>query len=209
VLASAEGLSTELRIAGLALVLTMLHPRVRNGLLWIPLVGGVMATLSIGVAGHAAELPTASGVAAQWLVSIHLLAVAFWLGALWPLHRLTKQKDEARVAAAMLGFGKMAAIVVSVLMAAGGLLLWQLIGKPEELWQSAYGNLILAKLTGVALLLSLAGINKLRLTPMLFRGDTSAIGVLQKTIVAETVVAGLILLFTAAITTLTGPPVLG
>ena len=208
VLASAEGLSTEWRVVGLALLLTMRYPRVRNGFLWLPLLGGLMATLSFSVVGHAAALAAASGAAAQCLISTHLLAVAFWLGALGPLHRLSKQKDLARVAALMLEFGKMASIVVAVLIAAGVLLLWQLLGKPEELWQSVYGHLILAKLAGVALLLSLAGINKLRLTPLLRTGDTSAIVVLQKTIVAEMVVAGLILLSTAALTTVTGPPVL-
>jgi hypothetical protein len=48
-----------------------------------------------------------------------------------------------------------------------------------------------------------------RNTHLLRAGDISAIVALQKTIVAEMVVAGLILLSTAALTTVTGPPVLG
>jgi putative copper export protein len=55
----------------------------------------------------------------------------------------------------------------------------------------------------------LAAINKLKLTPRLKAGDLAAAPSLRRTIHAEMALAALILLTTAAITTLIGPPALG
>jgi putative copper resistance protein D len=64
------------------------------------------------------------------------------------------------------------------------------------------------KLALVAGLLSLAAFNKIRLTPRLSAGDTGAARSLERSIYAEMVLAALILLVTATITTLIGPPAL-
>jgi putative copper resistance protein D len=77
------------------------------------------------------------------------------------------------------------------------------------LWSSPYGAAMCLKLAFVAALLSLAAINKLKLTPRLKAGDLAAAPSLRRTIHAEMALAALILLTTAAITTLIGPPALG
>lgn len=74
------------------------------------------------------------------------------------------------------------------------------------MWESPYGQFVLVKLLLVALLLALAAVNKLRLTPLLVAGDQSAIGRLRRSIRAEMTFAALILLVTAAFTTVVGPP---
>ena len=58
----------------------------------------------------------------------------------------------------------------------------------------------------VALLLALAAMNKLRLTPALLAGDKTAIAKLRRSIGAEMSLGALILLVTAAFTTVVGPP---
>jgi putative copper export protein len=62
------------------------------------------------------------------------------------------------------------------------------------------------KIAFVACLLALAAWNKLRLVPPIVAGDPIAVRSLRRSIRAEMLVAGLILLITAALTTLAGPP---
>lgn len=209
ILSSSEGLATGMRVAGLMLVVVLPQAKMRTGFLIFPLLGAALATLSFGMVGHGVALAANSGPLPQWLVCVHLLAVAFWLGALWPLHRATYSTDPAMVAAVMLRFGKVAVIVVAVLVGAGSSLMWQLLGGPEALWQTTYGNLMLGKLAGVACLIGLAAINKLLLTPRIQMGEASAILALRRSIRTELLVAGLILLATAVLTTSAGAPVLG
>src|SRR5690606_7338590 len=74
----------------------------------------------------------------------------------------------------------------------------QRIGSPAELLATAYGRLLLGKLALVALLLGLAALNRYRLTPA-FTADGSARASLVRTIGAEIVLAGAILLVTATL----------
>ncbi len=70
---------------------------------------------------------------------------------------------------------------------------------------SRYGRLVSLKLGLVILLLAFAAFNKLRLTPRLLAADESAVRALRRSIKAEMLIAGLILLVTATFTTITGP----
>jgi putative copper export protein len=76
------------------------------------------------------------------------------------------------------------------------------------LWSSSYGRYLVLKLAVVACLVGLAGFNKLRLTPRLKAGDLRALRSLRRSIRAELILGLLILIITAALTTLTGPPAL-
>jgi putative copper export protein len=96
--------------------------------------------------------------------------------------------------------------VVAVLLVAGAAILWSLLGSVAELRTSAYGRIASAKIALVACLLALAAWNKLRLVPRIVAGAPLAVQSLRRSIRAEMVVAGLILLITAALTTLAGPP---
>jgi putative copper resistance protein D len=206
ILSTAQGPSLCLRVAGLGLIALLASNRIRGRLRFIALLGAVLTTLSLGVVGHASELASETSPIPQLLIFLHLLTVAFWLGALWPLHRLTYHRGIGDIAMVMSRFGKLAIAVVAGLLVAGTLLLWMLLGSIGALWQSAYGQLMLVKLAAVAMLLMLAAFNKLRLTPRLAAGDQSAILAIRKSIVAEITIAAMILLITASITTLLGPP---
>jgi copper resistance protein D len=96
--------------------------------------------------------------------------------------------------------------VVAILIAAGASLLFMLIGSAAQFWGSDYGRMMIVKLLAVAALVGLAAGNKLILTPRLLRGDAGAALVFRRSVLAEIGVGTLILLVTAAFTTLTGPP---
>jgi putative copper resistance protein D len=168
--------------------------------------GAVVAATSFAWIGHARSLDP--DLFAIVLLSIHLLGVAFWLGALAPLAIVARDGDLPRIAAAAARFGAAAVFVVAGLIAAGAILLWMLLGNFAALWGSTYGRYVTVKLAFVAGLLSLAAFNKLRLTPRLRAGDTQALRSLRASIRFELLLGLVILTVTAALTTLAGPPAL-
>jgi putative copper resistance protein D len=208
VLATSVGPAIALRLAGLGLIALYCRKGMTGGFFAILLAAAAAIVISFGVVGHASELSIEAGPIPLLLICLHLFAVAFWLGALWPLHRLTSHGDLALVGWMTQRFGKVAVIAVGVLIAAGAALLWLLLETPAALWQTAYGQLMMGKLACVALLLCLAAANKFRFTRRLVDGDWSAMVGLRRSIAAEMLIAGLILLISASITTLAGPPVL-
>lgn len=196
-----EGRAIGVRAAGLLLALSGVLRHGRPGVL--TLAGAAGAATSFAWVGHAHT--TASG----WpilLIGIHLLGVAFWLGALGPLLLLARHNDPRRIAPAAARFGTAAGSVVAALILAGLAVLWILLNSASELWTSGYGRTLCLKLALVACLLACAALNKLRLTPRLMAGDVNAVRTLRISIRIELVLASLILIVTAALTTLTGPP---
>lgn len=197
------GRSNAIRAAGLllaALTASLDRPA------WPALLGAATAATSFAWTGHARALnPDAIPVL---LLGIHLLTVAFWLGALMPLLVVARGEDLRRIAAAAARFGAAAVFMVAGLMTAGATLLWMLLGDFAALWTSAYGRYFMLKLAFVGCLLCVAAFNKLRLTPRLRAGDTRAVRSLRTSIRLELLLGILILAVTAAFTTLTGPPAL-
>ena len=173
------------------------------------------ATAIAGAAGAATSFcwtSHAHATGAGWpvlLMSVHLVCAAFWIGALWPLLKLTRCGDARRIASAAHRFGRAAAGAVCALLVSGMLVLWKLLGTVPQLWESSYGRTACVKLSLVALLLACAAFNKLRLTPRLLAGDAAAARSLRLSISAELMLAALILTATAALTTLGGPPAMG
>jgi putative copper export protein len=173
---------------------------------WRALLGAALAATSFAWTGHARSLNP--DVIPVLLICTHLLGVAFWLGALMPLLIVARGGDLPRTAATAARFGKAAVFVVGVLVAAGAILVWMLLGSLAALWESTYGRFVMLKLALVAGLLGLAAFNKLRLTPRLRGGDAGAARSLRTSIGLELLVGILILGVTATFTTLTGPPAL-
>lgn len=173
---------------------------------WWALIGAAAAATSFAWTGHAHALhPDAIPML---LLGVHLLGVAFWLGALAPLRMVASGGNPIHIAAAAARFGTAAVFVVGGLIAAAVMLLWLMLGGLSQIWASDYGRYITLKLALVAGLLSLAAFNKLRLTPRLQVGDPAAVRGFQASIACEMLLAILILAVTAALTTLAGPPAL-
>jgi putative copper export protein len=166
--------------------------------------GAVLIAASFALTGHTGSI--GPGVLPRFLVAGHVFAVAYWIGALVPLFTLATGPDPARVGSILKRFGDVAVVVIASLIAAGGVLLWLLLGSVEATVSSPYGRLVLVKLAFVAGLLALAAFNKVRLTPGVAAGDRTAVAALRWSIMCEIALAACILTVTATFTTVVGPP---
>jgi copper resistance protein D len=201
ILEAGEGISASLRLAGLALAACALARSRRLRLL--ALLGAALAAASFAAVGHTRALQL--HLPATLFSCLHLIGVAFWIGALLPLLWCSRGKPRA-VGLMAKRFGDLAVVAVSLLIAAGLALLWMMSHGRADFWSSAYGNMIAAKLLLVALLLGAAAVNKLRLTPRLTNADPGAVVSLRRSIQLEIMTVLLILLVTASFTSLLGPP---
>jgi copper resistance protein D len=201
ILEGGEGRATGLRLAGLALCTLALSTKTRARI-YAP-AGAIIASTSFAWVGHVHALPNLLPSA---VLSVHLLCASFWLGALLPLLIVAREGAVSEIAAVAARFGRLALAVVGLLLAAGACTLWTLIDDASAFWSSAYGGMMAIKLFAVALMLGVAAANKLYLTPRLLNRDARAMSLLRRSIQAEILCGSVILLITAAFTTLTGPP---
>ena len=190
------GTALALRLTGLGLLMTGLF--MGRGGLWVAAIGGCIALWSFDHVGH---VPDKSMALLNIALTLHLLAVALWLGVLMPLRRLAL--DPATYEdAAHLGhrFGVVASFAVPVLIVAGGYMAYVLVGSFGALVATQYGQALILKVALVAVLLGLAAANKLRFIPGLQRGDPCAARSLVTTITFEWGVIMLIFAVTATFT---------
>jgi putative copper export protein len=199
VMGAGEARATGIRVAGLLLIASVAMAVRPSRLV---LLGAVMAATSFSWIGHG----WAMGGWSVALLSLHLIAVAFWIGALVPLLIVGKSGGLLPLARIANRFGKIAVVGVGMLLLAGSLLLATFLSHFSDLWTTDYGRLVSGKLFVVALLLGAAGVNKLRFTPRLQAADAAAAIGLLRSIRVELLLGGLILLITAALTSLVGPP---
>ena len=184
------------RVAGAALIIMgVFIPRYGQ---WIALAGGVIALWSFAKIGHVPELEQ-TGV--RLLLLLHLLGIAFWIGILGPLRQLSRQPKHLDNAA-LLGhrFGQAALVIVPLLISAGLLMAWLLLGDLGGLVSTGYGQALLIKLVLVGAVLTLAAANKLRFVPAMQAGDGKAARHLARSIEIETTVILAVLAATATLT---------
>ncbi|MEO1459810.1 MAG: CopD family protein [Pseudomonadota bacterium] len=215
VVESPFGTSLLLRVAGAALCLAALGDRGadrgaghgagrragRGAWLGAGLFGALIVCGSFAFVGHTLAPPRAL---AGGFVTLHLLGLAFWLGALGPLVAATRG-GAAQGAALAERFGRIALGVVALLALAGALLFALLTGGRVPDPARVYDQAMTTKLALVLGVLALAGLNRMRLTPALRAGRAGAGAALRRSIAAE---AGLILgvlALTAAMTGLAAP----
>lgn len=200
-LEAGEGTAGAVRLVGLALAGCALS---LNRRLQIPaLAGAVIAVSSFAWVGHVRALQPI--LPATLFSCLHLIGVAFWVGALLPLLRSTRE-SALEVGALAKRFGTLAVAAVSLLVVAGLSMLWMLSYGQPEFWRSGYATMIAVKLLLVSVLLGAAALNKLWLTPRLMNGEAGAVVMLRRSIQFELLTVVLILIVTASFTSLTGPP---
>jgi putative copper resistance protein D len=166
--------------------------------------------------GHAAAGVGAEGVVAQVADLLHLVAAAAWAGALVPLAVVLaaasndRSESALRVArAATLRFSMLGIVSVATILASGIVNTWELAGSVAALTGTDYGRLLLAKIALFLAMLSVAAVNRLRLTPRLVQDrDVSArdaaLRQLRNNSVIEAGLGAVILLIVGALGTL--PP---
>jgi len=129
-------------------------------------VAMICVGLSLSVSGHAA---TASP---QWLTRtalfIHGVGLAFWMGALGPLAVLAWQRKDSLLPV-LRRFSTLAVPVVALIALSGLVLAVVQLESFGALIDTGYGNILLAKLVLVSLLLALAALNRLVFTPAIAR----------------------------------------
>lgn len=190
------------RVLGTVMIITgAVIPR--GGVL-ISLAGGTLALWSFAQIGH---IPEKGQLWSRILLLLHLLGVAFWIGILGPLRRLSlvpKHLDRA----AVLGhrFGQAAMLIVPGLVLAGLAMAWMILGDVSALVTTGYGLTLLAKLMLVGGVLGLAAVHKHRFIPAMQGGDAVSAQRLARSLEIEAFVMLGILAATATLTSVLALP---
>ena len=195
--ATPVGTAFQLRLLGLSLLIVgLLMGRVGT---WVSVLGGVIAIWSFSHVGHISSRET---ILLDISLSLHLLAVALWIGVLTPLKRLASSPNTY-ASAASVGhrFGVVASVTVPVLIIVGGYMSYQLVESFPALIGTGYGQALIIKVLLVGLLIGLAAANKLRFVPALRSGDPVGASHLSKSISAEWFIILAVLGMTAILTT--------
>ena len=144
----------------------------------LDLLGAVLATIGLAAIawqGHAgADLgrDAAIHLAAD---TAHLIAAGLWLGGLVPLGLLLRDAADIREQYELARrFSTLGAACVAVLLLSGILNAWYLVGTPQALIGTRYGQTLLLKLGFVAAILLLASVNRWQLVPRLAARDGHA-----------------------------------
>ena len=198
------GTSIAIRLVGLGLILTVALSHRKA--LFPATCGAVIACASFVFRGHALEEPR---LLLGLLITLHILGLAFWISALAPLARVARSPDLNRAGAVAHDFGQKALWVVGGLTLVGTLSLGVLTNWTVSAMFTPYGQFFMVKLFVFAAVLSLAALNKISLTPALQQGDPQSAKNLARSIRIEAALIALVMLTTAVLTTVTGPPVSG
>jgi putative copper export protein len=168
--------------------------------------------LSVSIQGHS----SAHSMLAQGLVALHVLAIGCWAGALYPLYLAVAADGEQtpkkqQLADVLQQFGRYAWVMLTVMVITGVGLFWLLTGGFGTLFSTLYGQLFSAKVLLVAAMMGLGAVHKFRWVPRLRdaaeqAADSARIHrLLARSIRFETVLALVVLLITASMTSITGP----
>jgi putative copper resistance protein D len=171
-------------------------------LLW---VGVLLLLISFIWTGHAQK----AGPIAQAVLSLHLVAIAFWLGSFLPLRRMCSSPESENLYNIAERFGIHAIFYICLLLISGLIFAYILIGDLSLLFSTEYGNVFLMKITLVSTLLGAGAVNKFRLVPSMKLEPSIGAQRLRKSIQIEMVIALLILSFSGFLTTSTTLPMGG
>ena len=160
-------------------------------------VGISSLLLSFVIFGHS----TKHGLAGQFLIIIHLVGLSYWIGALLPLRKMCNfiEYEKLRVVAHL--FGIYAIGYVGVLVAAGLIFSYILLGNISALISTDYGNVLLIKMIVVSTLLSLGAINKFKIIPNLSIDQNLGLKRLKQSIQIEILCVLSIFFLTSLLTT--------
>jgi copper resistance protein D len=189
------------RLAGLLLIALGLQGASRRSTI-VAVSGAVLATGAFTLTGHTSVNPHRGALAA--LLMLHVLIVAFWFGALWPLYVAALRETPTRAAEVIERFTAMATWLVPVILVAGTAMAVLLLPNVSAL-SEPYGKLLIAKVVGFALLMGLAAANKWRLGPALVSGTAQSGRWFRRSLAAEYVLIATVLTITAVMTSFFSP----
>jgi putative copper resistance protein D len=148
-------------------------------------VNVVVVALAAGLAGrlvwagHAVGAEGIEGIVHPAADFVHLIAAAAWVGTLLPLALLlaSASNDTASVAVARIATIRFSAFgvgSVATLLVTGTINAWYLAGSVAALTETDYGRLLLLKIALFLIMVAIAAVNRLHLTPRLVEGADSA-----------------------------------
>jgi copper transport protein len=158
-----------------------------------------------GLTGHTQDAPqrTLAEVAAL----VHLAGICAWFGGLTMLLLcvLPRRKPE-ELATVVPRYSRLALTSVVLIVAAGIILAWQLLGSPGVLLTTHYGRLLLVKLTVFAVILGVAQLSKRWVTRRLdfavvLRGDSATVRPFVYSVATETVLVVAVLVAASLLVT--------
>jgi putative copper resistance protein D len=195
------GTTIAVRVLGLAIIAACLRKSGQGGERFA-VIGAALVATSFTLMGHTAADPQ------RWLLApllfVHLIAIAFWFGSLWPLSTVARF-ESAAVAGAVIGrFSRTALRVVPFILLAGLAMSALLLPGLSSLG-TPYGLLLLTKLGGFSMLMALAGLNKWRLARGISLGDQSSVAAFRFSVLAEWILIFAVITVTAVMTGLFSP----
>jgi putative copper resistance protein D len=170
----------------------------------LALVGVLLALLPFLFTGHTSVHSLRALLAP--LLAVHVLIVAFWFGALAPLYAVLARESAEVAVQIMRAFSAIATWLVPLIVVAGVALACVLAPGIAVLRQP-YGELLLVKLAGFAVLMGLAALNRSRLVPALSSRQRRepAARMLRWSLAAEVCLLCAVLSVTAVLTTFYSP----
>ena len=195
-----QGVGALIALAGLAFAAVGLFAKGR-ATRPLALLALALCALSLAWAGHARSWRP-EGVM-QGLAILHVMSAICWAGALAPLAAASVRKDFAPV---LQRFSAFAAPVYLALLASGVALATTQFFGPREVFATAWGMALAAKLAVVAIVTLFAILNRTLFTSAVIDGDASALKLLRRSIRLEAAFA-LAIFAAASLWRITPPPI--
>jgi len=170
--------------------------------LWAAFGIGLVFASGLSLSGHSAVDAGASKLSelADW---VHLCAACLWLGGLVQLVLVVWPKAPALRKVAIRRFSRLASVLVALLLAAGIYLSVLRLPHLHDLWTEGYGQVLLVKLSLVALALAWGGFHNLVVRSLLDR--PRVVARLPRSLAGESAV-GMAVLLAAAVLVDSKPP---
>lgn len=163
------GMSAALTLAALACAAWVWHARSVRAKRLAAMSSLLMLGGALAASGHAsAAPPTWLARPAVWL---HVVAATLWIGALFPLGRALGKTPDLTI---LRRFSRWIPSVLAALAAGGAVLIYLQFDSLPSLWRTDYGQVLMAKLALLVILLALGAYNRYWLTDAVLRSDTKA-----------------------------------
>jgi copper transport protein len=167
----------------------------------VALLAAALAVAAPALTGHT------RATSPEWLVvaadAVHLLAGSAWLGGVVALAAVLPLLAERGASAAetFARFSVIAAGLLVAMAATGALLAWRITGSWSAFVQTAYGGLLIAKVTTVVVVVVLAAWNRYVLLPRVRRStrrrdQRAGMSSVARVVTAEVALLALVLVFT-------------
>jgi putative copper resistance protein D len=190
-------------VFALALAIVAFRPAPEGRILTAALSGLLLA--SVALTGHAAMQTGIEGAAHRLTDAIHLASGGYWIGAVAALPFLLRPAQPPNLTYRVLcRFSNLGVVAVIIVIASGVLNALFIVQDWSRILYFAYGKILLVKVGLVVTMAIIASVNRFILTPT-FREGNSSFWSLRRSVFAETLAGGLIVLAASLLGTVSPP----